>query len=295
MTKRALVTGSSGFIGSHFVDRLIRDGFDIDCCDTANPWPHGTDCRDLFRATTVRYDLVVHCAAIVGGRARIDGQPLAVAENLSIDTAALQWAAKTRPHHFVYFSSSAAYPVDLQTGPGRRLAETDIRLDGPRLPDQMYGWAKLTGEHLAALAAETGVRVHVFRPFSGYGTDQSLDYPFPSFIDRAVHHEDPFTVWGDGQRTRDWIHVDDILDAVLAAIDTDIPGPVNLCTGIGTTFDELAGMVCDHTPTIRHFPDAPTGVRHRVGDPRLLHTFYTPQVTLREGVDRALHHHLADR
>jgi nucleoside-diphosphate-sugar epimerase len=294
--KRAVVTGSTGFIGRHFVDRLVRDGFDVDCCDTDNPWPHATDCRDFFRASHTRYDLAVHAAAIVGGRAKIDGEPLAIADNLSIDSAAFQWAALTRPHRFVYFSSSAAYPVWLQTASLHRLSERDINMSRPEEPDSMYGWAKLTGERLATVARDAGVDVRVFRPFSGYGTTQSLDYPVPSFIARAVCHDNPFTIWGDGGQVRDWIHVDDIVNAVLASIDIPDPGPVNLCTGTGTSFNQLANMVCDHTPTIRHLLDAPVGVRYRVGDPTLLNTFYKPQVPLQEGVDRALHHHLlADR
>src|SRR5882762_4540552 len=98
-------------------------------------------------------------------------------------------------------------------------------------PDMTYGWAKLTGEVLAGYAIQAGLQVQVFRPFSGYGEDQALDYPFPSFIDRALRWAEPFEIWGDGTQTRDWIHIDDIVGATLAAIDQDVKGPINLGWG----------------------------------------------------------------
>jgi nucleoside-diphosphate-sugar epimerase len=300
--KRAMVTGSAGFVGRHIVDRLVADGFDVSLCDLGYPWPNSIDCRTVFAEDTTRYDLVVHCAAVVGGRAKIDGEPLAIADNLSIDAAAMQWALRTRPHHFIYFSSSAAYPVYLQNAKPksggeaylnpRKLVESDIDHKLPELADQTYGLCKLVGERLAAIVNAEGVPVHVFRPFSGYGADQSADeYPFPSFIDRAVRKERPFTIWGTGDAVRDWVHVDDIVNAVMCAVNGDILGPVNLCTGIPTTFNDLARTVCGaagYTPLYDRKLGAPTGVAYRVGDPTLLNTFYTPQITLQEGIERAL-------
>lgn len=289
---RALVSGSAGFIGRHMADRLEQEGWDVFGLDIADP-EFPLDCRHYFaEPTSNHYDLVVHCAAIVGGRATIDGNPLAIAANLSIDQALFDWATRTQPDHIVYFSSSAAYPVRLQQpGPRFRLHERDIDLDQPSQPDSMYGWCKLTGERLARLYADTGGRVHVFRPFSGYGETQSLDYPFPSFIRRAVDRDDPFDVWGDGTQTRDWIHVDDIVAAVLAAIRYDDPGPVNLGWGEPVTMGELVMNICEQagfTPNIRLRPDMPAGVHHRVADAARMLSFYCPTVTLDEGIARAL-------
>jgi nucleoside-diphosphate-sugar epimerase len=174
------------------------------------------------------------------------------------------------------------------------LRETDIDLDDPQLPDASYGAVKLMGEQMARWAEGEGLRVHVFRPFSGYSPDsQSLDYPFPSFIDRARRRADPFDVWGTGDQVRDFIHVDDLVVAALAAVDQDYRGPLNLCSGEGVSFNQLATMVCNqvgYTPQIRHHVDAPTGVLYRVGDPTEMLKVYTPQVTLEQGIKRALAH-----
>lgn len=296
MRRTALVTGHRGFIGRHVERRLLDEGYRVFGCDVRDPVAP-QDARDFFRSNHRSYDLVVHCAAVVGGRVTIDGAPLEVAVDLAIDAELFQWAVRTQPGRVVYFSSSAAYPITWQNGDDgeRYLLEEDLLNlgsgGGAGMPDQTYGWAKLTGEVLARHVNDAGVPVHVFRPFSGYGTDQDLAYPFPAFIERARRRADPFDVWGDGEQTRDFIHVDDVVGAVLAAIAKDVRGPVNLCTGRGTTFNELARLVTGangYAPRLHHNRDAPVGVRHRVGDPTRMLEFYRPTVSLEEGVARAV-------
>jgi nucleoside-diphosphate-sugar epimerase len=296
--KRALVTGHAGFIGRHMWKRLVAEGYQVTGVDIAEDDQYDfmslqQDVRDFFRWNGKQYDLVVHCAAVVGGRMKIDGAPLEVAVDLAIDAELFQWALRTQPGAIVYFSSSAAYPTWLQQDDGILLHEDIIDLNGGLLgnPDQTYGWSKLTGELLARRYAELGGAVHVFRPFSGYGTDQDLNYPFPAFIDRAKRELDPFEVWGDGKQVRDFIHVNDIVEAVVTAVDNRIYGPVNLCTGIATSFNDLAHMVtklAGYDATIVHRNNAPTGVRYRVGDPAEMLKFYKPKIDLAEGIDLAL-------
>jgi nucleoside-diphosphate-sugar epimerase len=285
---RALVTGSAGFIGRNFVSRLRADGYDVTTVDIAYPGVRSMDCRTFFACDTSRYDLVVHCAAVIPDRQQREDHPLAIAENLELDSAMFRWALRTRPAKVVYFSSCAAYPLTILDRP---MHESDINLDDPRGPDALYGWEKLTGEILARAAAADGLDVTVFRPFSGYGTDQSLDYPSPSFIARARDHADPFDIWGDGAQVRDWIHVDDIVGAVLAAIRYHIGGPINLGWGEPVSMGELVMQVCEaagYTPRINLRLDAPTGARWRVADAARMLSFYAPTVTLEEGIRRAL-------
>src|SRR4030042_1384132 len=128
-----------------------------------------------------RFGDALHVAAIVGGRAKIEGDPIAVALDLSIDAEFFYWIVSAKPERVLYPSSSAAYPIDLQReGTAIALSESDINIIGDRLgkPDFTYGWTKMTGEYLAHIAAKHyGISIVCIRPFSGYGEDQDLSYP----------------------------------------------------------------------------------------------------------------------
>lgn len=288
---KALVTGADGFVGRHMVAELEARGWDVEAADIRS----GLDARDLFRHETERFDLVVHCAFHVGGRAAIDGEPRLLARNLELDALLFDWAVRTGQGRVLYFSSSAAYPVYLQDdhNTARVLQEGDIRLDRFTIgrPDARYGWAKLTGEQLAEAARLSGLDVMVVRPFSGYGEDQDDTYPFRAIVERARRREDPFVIWGPGTQVRDWIHIDDVVAGSLALVEAGVDEPVNLCTGVGTSMLELARMCCaevGYEPTFTPLVDKPTGVAYRVGDPARFHQHWQPKVDLVEGVRRAL-------
>lgn len=290
---RVLLTGASGFVGRHLHQALRDRGDDVLAIDL-NPTPivYSGDALDFFRTDNQRFDLAIHCAAVVGGRASIDGSPLGVATNLALDSWYMRWLVRTGTPRAVFFSSSAAYPVALQQpGDVRRLYEEDIDLDQPGEPDATYGLAKLTGEKLVRYAEAEGCRILVPRPFSGYGEDQDDCYPFPAFIQRAKRRDDPFEIWGSGDSTRDWIHIDDLVGATLALLNADVTGPVNLGWGRATSFNDLARIVttaAGYRPQLKHLPAAPQGVHHRVCDPSRMLDHYAPTVTLEEGVRRAL-------
>lgn len=273
------------------VAELRNRGWDVVCADVRT----GVDARDVFRYESARFGLVVHCAFHVGGRAAIDGEPRLLARNLELDAQLFEWAVRTGQGRVLYFSSSAAYPIRFQDGfeETRELSEHDIdlgRLDIGR-PDARYGWAKLTGEQLAAAARLSGLDVTVVRPFSGYGEDQDDTYPFRAIVERARRREDPFVVWGPGTQVRDWIHVADVVAGALAVAESGTEDPVNLCTGVGTSMLELAQMCCaevGYKPAFTPLVDKPTGVAYRVGDPARFRRYWTPKVSLEEGVRRAL-------
>lgn len=301
MSKTALVTGASGFIGRHFT-RYLRDtlGFRVDAIDLVESEGVGRmDANDFFREDTgdETYDLVVHAAYHVGGRATIDGNPSVLALNLALDANMFDWAVCTGQKHVLYFSSSAVYPVELQTGkagPTRpfRLAEEHACPELPILPDARYGWAKLTGEKLAASAREQGVPVTVVRPFSGYGVDQSHDYPFPSLLTRVLRREDPVTVWGTGNQVRDWIHVEDVVRGAMLAVETETD-LVNLGTGRGTSMKEIIAIAMGMTgwdAPVCELRDKPDGVMERVANVSRLHEIFRPRITLESGIREFIDH-----
>lgn len=286
----ALITGSSGFIGSHFARYLRKEGWAVTGIDIAED--PAQDARNWFRYRKDTFDLVIHAAAVVGGRAVIEGDPLAQAVNLELDAGLFRWARRTRPGRVVYFSSSAAYPVRLQDALKRHeLAETDIDLDDIRTPDALYGHVKLTGEYLARIARTAGVAVSVVRPFSGYGPDQDPSYPFPAFCDRALRREDPFLVWGTGDQVRDWVHVDDIIGLVMEMYALDCNGPLNIGWGAPVSMRQLAAMTCKiagYEPEFEFAASAPSGVPWRVASRVRSWQYRRPRVHLEQGIAEAL-------
>ena len=283
-----LLTGSHGFVGRAFRRALPYAKFTL--VDLKN----GTDCRAFFKLETKQYDLVIHLAAVVGGRVQIEQAPLTLAVDLAIDAEFVNWCMVTKQPYVVYFSSSAAYPVELQTiAKKHKLKENDINFKKIGAPDMTYGWSKLTGEMLVNYLRETGTKVLTLRPFSGYGTDQDLTYPFPSIMQRAMMNSNPFDIWGRANTTRDFIHIDDVVDAVCEMAKNDCNQTVNLCTGRATTFVELAKIALDTLgvdkyPKFNIVSDKPAGVAYRVGNPTMMSDYYTPKITLEEGVHRAI-------
>lgn len=300
---KVLVTGLAGFIGRHFAERLLADGHQVTGVDIRGPVQ--LECHqiidDIRRYVQIespdRFDLVIHCAANVGGRLNIDGDPMGVATNLALDSMLFNWICKAKKKpRLIYFSSSAIYPPELQTrGKHCALAENlvDFKVTRFALPETTYGFAKFAGEYLAQWAVEQcGAEIAVYRPFGGYGEDQDLTYPFPSIIQRVFKREDPIVVWGSGDQHRDFIHVDDIVDAVLRTYEQRLnASPLNLGTGNGISFRRLAELVCivaGHHAKIVADVTKPEGVFYRVADTYQIDQWYKPKISLAEGIERAL-------
>jgi len=237
---------------------------------------------------------VFHFAAIVGGRAKIDGDPMMVALDLSIDAEFFYWICRHKPARVLYPSSSAAYPVDLQTeSDAIALSEKDINFDRMGKPDMTYGWSKLTGEYLAQITAQHyGVKVTCIRPFSGYGEDQDLTYPIPAIAARAARQEDPFEVWGSGNQGRDFVHIDDVLDCVEVAMEKIHDGTaINIGMGRLSSFREIIEIFCrfaGYQPTIKPLLDKPVGVHSRYCNMDFVKETlgWEAQISLEEGLRR---------
>ena len=106
-----LITGHKGFVGRNFLKKYSTEENNVYGIDIKD----GNDARDFFRTNNDTLDLVIHLAAVVGGRQTIENSPLSVAVDLSIDSEFFSWCVRNKPKHVVYFSSSAAYPIEYQT------------------------------------------------------------------------------------------------------------------------------------------------------------------------------------
>ncbi len=326
--RKILITGAAGFVGRHFVRRFLEAGDEVHAVDSIVPdtggihpamgWPlfdprtdknfyfYEADCREWFKQRhDTDFDLVLHLAAMVGGRMMIEHNPLAVAQDLSIDAEYWAWAVMARPKKTICFSSSAAYPIRFQRATDYRLLTEDmIEIGGDvGMPDMSYGWAKLTHEYLAKLAFEKhGIKSVTYRPFSGYGEDQDDHYPFPSICKRALAEKGKkvLSVWGTGNQMRDFIHIEDCVDGVLTTMNRiDNGDALNLSTGIFTSFKEfahLAANACGYAPEVTGTSDKPEGVFARGGDTTKQAAFgFRYKVGLREGIERAIRYFCAEK
>ncbi|MCF1190812.1 NAD-dependent epimerase/dehydratase family protein [Mangrovimonas sp. AS39] len=247
-----------------------------------------------FNLNIDRFADVFHFAAIVGGRAKIDGDPIQVALDLAIDSEFFYWVSRHKPERVLYPSSSAAYPISLQTESNTlQLKESDIDFDNMGQPDMTYGWTKLTGEFLAQITAKHyGIHITCIRPFSGYGEDQDYSYPTPAIARRAVFKEAPFEVWGSGHQGRDFVHIDDVLDCVEVAMDNIHDGrAINIGQGILTSFRDLIGIFCEfagYSPEIKPLLDKPVGVHSRYCDMTWVkeNLGWEPKISIKEGMKR---------
>lgn len=314
---RVLVTGAAGFLGRAFVGHHARQADSVTAIDNlSNPlsyWPAPAfagvkmveaDAGEWFENYELEssagggFDIAYHFAAPVGGRMKIDGDPLFNADSLRLDAAFFRWAARAtyrRVGIAVYPSSSAVYPTDLQMSAPQRLYESLFDPQNERwgAPDQIYGLTKLVGENLAWRAASYGLSTLCIRPFSGYGEGQGLDYPIPSIARRAARAENPITIWGSGKQMRDLIHIDDIVGATVARISYGVDGydAMNIGSGAPISFDEIATVlmtIAGHKAEIVHDETKPEGVQVRYADLRRMSAYYVPKVSIVEGLGRVL-------
>jgi len=329
-----LVTGACGFVGRNLVKRLLSTSSDFlvivddlstgttpeswlppselfessdserigerilyfrqDCRKFFQRWYENPEWLKSFGLDIVSFDDVFHFAAIVGGRSKIEGDPMMVALDLAIDAEFFYWITRFKPKRALFPSSSAAYPIDLQTDTAAiALAESDINFAKMGQPDMTYGWSKLTGEFLAQVAAKNyGISVACVRPFSGYGEDQDLSYPTPAIAARAARKENPFEVWGTGYQGRDFVHIDDCIDCILMALDNIHDGTaINIGMGKLTSFRDLIEMFTSfagYKPEIRALVDKPMGVHSRYANMDFVNnTFgWKAKISIEEGMHR---------
>jgi nucleoside-diphosphate-sugar epimerase len=319
--RKLLITGGAGFVGRHFCKRLLDAGDEVHCVDSVAQYTGGVhpkdgwplfnpldytnfhffheDCRAYFtRVEDTDFDYVFHLAAMVGGRLMIENNPLAIADDLAIDAEYWQWALETKPRKSVCFSSSAAYPIKYQREEEYVLLTEDMIsfAEDIGMPDMSYGWSKLTLEYLCRLAYEKhGLKSVVYRPFSGYGEDQDISYPFPAICKRVLDNygTSSVMVWGSGLQMRDFIHIEDCVEGVLTTMDQiDDGDALNLSTGILTSFKHLAKLIANqagYDPEITGMVDKPEGVFARGGSTTKQRKLgFTSSIELQEGIRRAL-------
>lgn len=302
---QALVTGGAGFIGSHLVDRLLREGHTVRVLDDLstgkreNLSPRAElivgDVRNPAQVDAVARgcEVIFHQAAVVSVPASIADPQRSHDVNIQGTLNVLLAAREHRVRRVVFACSAAVY------GEEPTLPKRETMTPEPISP---YGIEKLAGEHyVLAWARFYGVEGVALRYFNVFGPRQDPRSPYSGvisiFVDRATSRSE-VTLYGDGEQSRDFIFVDDVVTAnMLAATALTASGRAyNIGRGESTTLNALLGTLAKIVGTeiiARHEPARDGDIRHSVADITRARSElgFVPKVTVDAGL-RALLEHL---
>lgn len=293
----ALVTGGAGFIGSNLVRLLLEQGNSVAVLDNLSSGyrdnlaglPEVTfvegDVRDpaAIDAAMAGTEVVFHLAASVGNTRSIE-HPILDSEINVIGTLQVLEGARRHGVRKLVCSSSAGIFGELKTLP--------IAEDHPVEPDTPYGASKLAAEKLClAYAKLYPLECVCLRYFNVYGEHQRYDAygnVIPIFVHRALRGE-PIIIYGDGEQTRDFVHVRDVARANwLAGQNRGVSGAFNIASASRITINALADMIAASVDGVRveHAAPRPGDVRHSLADiSRARDAFgYTATVELATGI-----------
>ncbi len=289
--KSALVCGAGGFIGSHLVKRLKREGFWVRGVDLKFPRFSETeaddfivgDLRDLAtcrEAVDRGFDEVYQLAADMGGAGYIftgENDADVMYNSAQINLNMLEACRRRNSKRIFYSSSACIYPEHIQrdaNNPG--LAESDAY---PATPDSEYGWEKLFSERLYySYARNHGLVVRIARYHNIFGPEGAWNdgrEKAPAALCRKVAQageSGEVEVWGDGEQTRSFLYIDECLEGTVRLMRSDCTDVLNIGSDEMISINGLVAMISDVAKMnvrLKHIP-GPLGVRGRNSDNRLI-------------------------
>lgn len=306
--KTALVLGAGGFIGSHLVIRLKREGYWVRGVDLKRPRYEASpadefivgDLRDLTLTESAidrRFDEVYQLAADMGGAGFVfsGANDADIMHNSAqINLNVLESLSKYPPSVVFYSSSACMYPEHNQLDPNNPNCSEDSAY--PANPDSEYGWEKLFSERLfLAYKRNRGLNVRIARFHNIFGPLGSWNdgrEKAPAALCRKIAMADvggEIEMWGDGSQTRSFLYIDECLEGVLRLTRSDFVGPVNIGSDEMVSLKQFAHMIMEvagKTLQIKHIP-GPLGVRGRNSDNRLIQEKlgWAPNAPLRQGLE----------
>lgn len=290
--KTALVMGAGGFIGSHLVKRLRKEGFWVRGVDLKYPAFDQTHADDFIRgdlrdpyvckhAIDRRFDEIYQLAADMGGAGFIfvGENDADIMQNSAMINLNVLHACEVRNSRKIFYSSSACiYPERNQMDPDNPHCEEGSAY--PAAPDSEYGWEKLFSERLyLAYQRNYGFDVSVARYHNIFGPEGSWRdgrEKAPAALCRKIAMADSdggeIEIWGDGTQTRSFLYIDECIEGTIRLARSGWSGPVNIGSDEMVTINQLAELimgVAGKRVSIRHI-EGPLGVRGRNSDNTLI-------------------------
>jgi nucleoside-diphosphate-sugar epimerase len=288
--KKALVCGAGGFIGSHMVKRLKKEGFWVRGIDLKRPSYDKSEADDFMigdlrdpyvarGAIDTKFDEIYQFAADMGGAGFVftgENDYDIMHNSAAINLNVLEACRLVKAKRIFYSSSACMYPEFNQLDPNNpNLSEESAY---PAMPDSDYGWEKLFSERLYLAAARNkGIDVRVARYHNIFGVEGSWfdgREKAPAAICRKIamaKDGGQIEIWGDGEQTRSFLYVDECVEATIRLTRSEWAGPVNIGSDEMVTINQLAKMIMEISGKkldLLHIP-GPLGVRGRNSDNRL--------------------------
>lgn len=281
--KKALVCGAGGFIGSHLVKRLKREGYWVRGADLKKP-EFSESAADEFLLLDLReqtncltsvttsegavFDEVYQLAADMGGMGFIETAECEIMRNSALINIHMIHSSAEKGVKRYFFSSSACVYRDMDPDEPE-FAEEDAY---PAQPDNEYGWEKLYAERMAVAYGQRykmPVRIARFQNTYGpEGTWRGGREKAPAAICRKIAEVDDggtIEIWGDGSAMRAYTFIDDLLDGIMLLMFSDLPYSINIGRQEYVSVNELASTVADVAGKRIHieYVEGPVGVRAR--------------------------------
>ncbi len=289
--KTALVLGAGGFIGSHLVNRLKKEGFWVRGVDLKYPDFSETqaddfvigDLRDQLlvnRVVDQKFNEIYQLAADMGGAGYIftgENDADIMHNSATINLNVLEACRKRNSKNIFYSSSACMYPEHNQLDPENPNCAEESAY--PANPDSEYGWEKLFSERLyLAYNRNHGMNCKVARYHNIFGPEGTWiggKEKAPAAICRKIAmagNEGSIEIWGDGKQTRSFLFVDECVEGTLRLMRSSFEGPVNIGSDEMVTINKLVEIAAKASGTkikINHI-DGPLGVRGRNSDNELI-------------------------
>jgi GDP-L-fucose synthase len=237
---KVLVTGKSGLIGSNLVKRLKDDGYDVIGTSTEDGDLRDENyCLDI----TKDVDVVFHCAANTSGAAVMGSSPLVhVTPNIIMNANLMESSYKNDVKKFIFMSSSTVYSYT-----GKEPNKEDEFIYGDIYESYFaVGWMKRYTENLCELYSKhlnPNMECIVVRPSNIYGPGDKYDersHVLPATIVKIVERQNPLVVWGNGEEVRDFIYIEDFVDACMEIMDKVHKYDIfNVGSGVGISVNEI--------------------------------------------------------
>ncbi|MFW5983051.1 MAG: NAD-dependent epimerase/dehydratase family protein [bacterium] len=308
--EKALVLGAGGFIGSHLIKRLKKEGYWVRGVDLKYPEFALTEADDFMigdlrdytvcqRAIDQKFDEIYQLAADMGGAGFVftgenDADIMHNSGLINMNILDVAW--KRNAGRIFYSSSACMYPEHNQEDYSN--PTTAEHTAYPANPDSEYGWEKLFSERMfLAYHRNKGMDVRIARFHNIFGPEGTWDggrEKAPAAFCRKVaraNDGDVIQMWGDGKQTRSFLYIDECLEGVRRLMSQDkFIGPVNIGSDEMVSINELAQMVMDiagKEMSIEHIP-GPLGVKGRNSDNNLIkkELGWAPDYPLKKGLEK---------